>query len=68
VDDALARTGTARGQREYALPTARAFDHMPTACDHHEIERKTGTRVRICVNASPHEHAGRLLNAAGPRR
>jgi hypothetical protein len=31
VDDALARTGTARGQRGYTLPTARAFAHMPTA-------------------------------------
>ena len=30
VDDALARTGAVRGQR-CALPTARAFDHMPTA-------------------------------------
>jgi len=66
--DALARTGTALVEREYALPTARAFNHMPTACDHHEIERKTGTRVRIFVNASPHEQAGRLLDAAGPRR
>ena len=34
MDDALARTGTARGQREYTLPTAGAFDHMPTAFDH----------------------------------
>jgi hypothetical protein len=33
VDDALARTGAARGQR-YALPTARTFAHMPTALDH----------------------------------
>ena len=34
VDDALARTGTARGQREYTLPTARAFAQLPTALDH----------------------------------
>jgi hypothetical protein len=32
--DALARTGEARGQREYTLPTALAFAHMPTALDH----------------------------------
>jgi hypothetical protein len=30
--DALTRSGTVRGQR-CALPTARAFDHMPTAFD-----------------------------------
>ena len=30
MDDALTRTGTARGRR-LALPTARAFAHMPTA-------------------------------------
>jgi hypothetical protein len=36
VDDALARTGTGRGQREYALPTAGAFAHMPTALYHHQ--------------------------------
>ncbi|MBI2745964.1 MAG: hypothetical protein HYX45_10300 [Burkholderiales bacterium] len=35
VDDALARTGAGGGQRGYTLPTARAFDHMPTAPDHH---------------------------------
>jgi len=39
VDDALARTGTARGQREYTLPTARAFAHMPTAFDHYEVKK-----------------------------
>ena len=33
MDDALTRTGTVRGQRR-ALPTARTFDHMPTAFDH----------------------------------
>ena len=33
VDDALARTGAVRGQR-CALPTDRAFAHMPTAFDH----------------------------------
>jgi hypothetical protein len=33
MDDALARTGTAREQRAYTLPTARAFAHMPTALD-----------------------------------
>lgn len=38
MDDALARTGAARGQREYTLLTARAFAHMPTAFDHGEIE------------------------------
>jgi hypothetical protein len=38
VDDALARTGTARGQR-CALPTARAFAHMPTAFDHYEVKK-----------------------------
>jgi hypothetical protein len=38
MDDALARTGTGHGQR-YALPTTRAFDHMPTAFDHEEIKR-----------------------------
>jgi hypothetical protein len=37
--DALARTGTARGQREYTLPTARAFAHMPTASHHGQIKR-----------------------------
>jgi len=31
MDDALTRTGAARGQRGYTLPTARAFAHMPTA-------------------------------------
>jgi hypothetical protein len=34
VDDALARTDAVRGQREYTLPTDRAFAHMPTALDH----------------------------------
>ena len=29
VDDALARTDAARGQRGYTLPTARAFASMP---------------------------------------
>jgi hypothetical protein len=56
VDDALARTGAARGQREYTLPTARAFAHMPTAFDHHEIQEdlksKTGA-VPHCDTASP---------------
>jgi len=33
VDDALTRTGAARGQRR-ALPTASTFAHMPTALDH----------------------------------
>ena len=28
------RTGTARGQREYPLPTARAFARIPTTLDH----------------------------------
>ena len=27
--------GPCRGQREYTLPTARPFAHMPTAIDHH---------------------------------
>jgi hypothetical protein len=35
VDDALARTGAARGQRD-ALPTAVAFDHITTALYHRE--------------------------------
>jgi hypothetical protein len=56
VDDALARTGAARGQREYTLPTARAFAHMPTAFDHYEIQEdlspKTGA-VPHCDTASP---------------
>ena len=56
MDDALARTGAARGQREYTLPTARAFAHMPTAFDHHEIQEdlnsKTGA-VPHCDTASP---------------
>ena len=26
--------GPVRGQRGYALPTARSFDHMPTAFHH----------------------------------
>jgi hypothetical protein len=38
VDDALTRTGTARGQRGYTLPTARAFAHMPTASHHGQIK------------------------------
>ena len=42
VDDALARTGTARGQRGYTLPTARAFAHMPTALDQGRRTTKTG--------------------------
>lgn len=56
MDDALTRTGAARGQREYTLPTARAFAHMPTAFDHHEIQEdlnsKTGA-VPHCDTASP---------------
>ena len=56
MDDALARTGAARGQREYTLPTARAFAHMPTAFDHYEIHEelspKTGA-VPHCDTASP---------------
>jgi hypothetical protein len=35
VDDALTRTGAARGQR-CALPTADAFAHITTARDHHD--------------------------------
>jgi hypothetical protein len=34
MDDALTRTGASGGQREYTLPAARAFAHMPTALDH----------------------------------
>jgi len=30
----LRRTGGDRGQRAAVLPTAAAFDHMPTASDH----------------------------------
>jgi hypothetical protein len=52
VDDALARTGTARGQR-CALPTARAFDHMPTACDHDDTKRKNGGQ-RLRTSSLPH--------------
>ena len=56
MDDALARTGAARGQREYTLPTARAFAHMPTAFDHYGIQEdlspKTGA-VPHCDTASP---------------
>ena len=38
MDDALTRTGAGRGQREYTLPTAATFAHMPTALDRDEDE------------------------------
>lgn len=44
MDDALARTGTARGQREYTLPTVRAFAHMPTALDHGVQKPRPGSK------------------------
>ena len=39
-----------------ALPTARAFDHMPTAFDHDQIKKKSGqlTMPRVPLIASPH--------------
>ena len=39
MDDALARTGAVRGQR-CALPTARAFAHLPAALDHEHMTLK----------------------------
>jgi len=48
MDDALTRTGAARGQR-CALPTARAFAHMPTACDPPTRTRKPGRQYTVLV-------------------
>ena len=62
VDDALARTGAARGQREYTLPTVRAFAHMPTAFDHYEI-KKTRTPIPRTRPSLPH----RISQLAGYR-
>ena len=39
-----------------ALPTARAFDHMPTACDYDEIKtkRNRGPQTTRAASSLPH--------------
>ena len=61
--DALARTGTARGQREYTLPTVRAFAHMPTASYHGQIERPNPKAMPLRI-APPEVDVTRSQTAA----
>jgi hypothetical protein len=61
--DALARTGTARGQRGYTLPTARAFAHMPTACHHGQIKRPNPNAMPLRI-APPAARITRSRTAA----
>ena len=67
VDDALARTGTARGQRGYTLPTARAFAHMPTASHHGQIKRPNPKAMPLRI-AQPAVSLTRSRTAAGKMR
>jgi len=53
-----------------ALPTARAFDHMPTAFDHDQIKKKSAAlpMPRMLLNAPPHPRTCRSPNPAQTRR
>ena len=50
-----------------ALPTARAFDHMPTACNYDEIKRMFKQRPRRGVDQVGAKDKALLL-AVGPKR
>ena len=55
VDDAL-RAPARPVDNAGALPTARAFDHMPTACDYDEIKtkRNRGPQTTRAASSLPH--------------
>jgi hypothetical protein len=65
VDDALARTGPVRGQREYTLPTARSFAHMPTAFDHYVDETPKDSSIH-CPSSTTDRLASRRRSQAAP--